>query len=712
MVSIISGTTKKPISSKQLCDFFNQHEEYEGTLYIGYPIIGTVNGPYPIDALWVSEQKGIVIFNLIEGVNTEHYESLQDESYNKMDAKLRIYNQLLKGRKLCVEISIITFWSAKRIDELNSDYPLCNEENLSEVIEGISWDDKSYYKSLLSVLQSISNIRTSKKKRNIKKEDSRGAKLRRIEDSIANLDNHQSHAVIETVDGVQRIRGLAGSGKTIVLALKAAYLHAQNPDWKIAITFNTRSLKGQFRRLINNFYIAQANKEPDWDNLQIIHAWGAPGGGEKDGLYYSYCALHDVEYYDFRTAKNKYGLADPFGDACEAAIQEAKNSEKGIYDVVLIDEAQDFSPSFLRLCYSLLKKPKRLVYAYDELQNLGKESLPAPELIFGKNNDGTPKVSFENGNNNYKEQDIILEKCYRNSRPALVTAHALGFGIYRKNNPEIGTGIVQMFEENTLWNDIGYDVESGELSDGKQVCLKRTPNTSPKFLENHSDIDDLVMFKPFPTIEEQNEWVANQIKDNLNKDELRYDDIIVINPNPLTTRKLVPAIRSILFQKGISSHIAGVDTTPDVFFDDESESIVFTGIYRAKGNEAAMVYIVNAQDCYQSDDMAHSRNTLFTAITRSKAWVRVVGVGSQMDALISEYQNVKENDYKLKFVYPTAEQRKYINIVNRDKSLADKQNVRKNKSAINSLIRDLEEGKIYKEDLDPDDLQRLRDFLL
>ena len=31
----------------------------------------------------------------------------------------------------------------------------------------------------------------------------------------------QSKAVIETVDGVQRIRGLAGSGKTIVLALKA-----------------------------------------------------------------------------------------------------------------------------------------------------------------------------------------------------------------------------------------------------------------------------------------------------------------------------------------------------------------------------------------------------------------------------------------------------------------------------------------------------------
>ena len=38
---------------------------------------------------------------------------------------------------------------------------------------------------------------------------------------IRSPDMLQSKAVIETVDGVQRIRGLAGSGKTIVLALKA-----------------------------------------------------------------------------------------------------------------------------------------------------------------------------------------------------------------------------------------------------------------------------------------------------------------------------------------------------------------------------------------------------------------------------------------------------------------------------------------------------------
>ena len=56
------------------------------------------------------------------------------------------------------------------------------------------------------------------------------------------LDHLQSRIVIETVEDVQRIRGLAGSGKTIVLALKAAYLHASHPEWRIAVTFLTRSI--------------------------------------------------------------------------------------------------------------------------------------------------------------------------------------------------------------------------------------------------------------------------------------------------------------------------------------------------------------------------------------------------------------------------------------------------------------------------------------
>lgn len=711
MVTIITGTTNKPVSSDSLKEFFETHD-YEGYLYIGYPIIGTNIGAFPIDALFVSKEKGLIIFNLVEGKSLGNYQDEQDDSANKMESKLRSYKELLSKRKLLVDINIITFAPIINNLEYNEEYPLCNQKNLKEAIDLINWNNSDAYESLVSVLQSISNIRKGRKKREVKNENSRGFKLKQLEDSIANLDNQQSRAVIETVNGVQRIRGLAGSGKTIVLALKAAYLHAHHPEWKIAVTFHTRALKGQFKHLINSFYIEQTNEEPDWDNLQIIHAWGAPGGLDKNGLYYTFCKMNNVEYLDFGIAKSKYSSGKEFEGACKEALNNSIYINQ-YYDVILVDEAQDFPPDFLRLCYEMLKEPKRLVYAYDELQNLNGHSLPSPEIIFGNNSDETPKVIFSYSDVQNSQQDIILEKCYRNSRPALVTAHALGFGVYREKNPKIGTGLVQMFEQNNLWNDIGYKVVNGKLDDGELVQLERTSESSPRFLENHSPIEDLIIFKSFTSKEEQNLWVANEITKNIYEDELRADDIMVINPDPLTTRKNVSHIRALLFDKNIQSHTAGVDTSPDIFFDSGSDSIAFTGIYRAKGNEAAMVYIINAQDCFYShQEMAKIRNRLFTAITRSKAWVRVVGVGNAMDKLIEEYEKVKENKFTLKFQYPTKEQRQHLNIVNRDMSEIDRQRIKKGQNTIDELIEDLESGRIYVEDLGVEQVTRLKSLLI
>lgn len=707
MVNIIMGATNKPLASEKLKEYFQNNNQFQGELYIGYPIIGTVEGAYSIDALWISKDKGLIIFNLIENKNIDNYQNIQDDCANKVEAKLRGYKELMNKRKLCVDINVITFAPfIETLKDLSEDYPLCNNENIDEIIQKLNSENSDYYNKLISVLQNVSTIRKGKKRREISDTSSKGAKLQALEDSIANLDNRQSQAVIETVRGVQRIRGLAGSGKTIVLALKAAYLHAQHPEWKIAITFNTRSLKGQLKQLINTFYIEQTKEEPNWEKLQIIHAWGSSGGGQNNGIYYTFCFLNNVPYFDYITARNVYGTKDPFGEICEKALSEVKNTIVETFDVILVDEAQDFSPSFLRMCYEMLKSPKRLVYAYDELQNLRMQSLPSPEKIFGNLENGTPRVKFGISKEGEPQQDIILEKCYRNSRPTLVTAHALGFGIYSK------FGLIQMFEQNSLWTDIGYEIDQGELEDGQHVVLKRTSESSPKFLEDHSDIDDLIQFKSFETKEEQDLWVAEQIKINLTQDELRSDDIIIINPDPLTTKKAVGPIRSILFEKGINSHTAGVDTTPDVFFSQNDDSIAFSGIYRAKGNEAAMVYIVNTESCYNSmHNLAKIRNQLFTAITRSKAWVRILGVGENMRKLIQEYSKVKQHDFTLDFIYPTKSEREKMNIVNRDVSDEEQKEIIKSKKNMDNLIKGLENNKIFIDDLDENQIERLINLL-
>lgn len=707
MVEIVRGTTQKPISSEQLATFFEKEANYDGILYTGYPIIGTPEGPFPIDAFWVSPSKGIVIFNLIEGRElATDYQEIQDDSANKLDSKLRSYKSLMAGRTSRVTINVITFAPAVHHLPNDSEHQVCNETTLGPALEAIAAHDKEVYGQLVSVIQSISTIRKGRKKRIVTNEKSRGARLKHLEDSIANLDNLQSRAVIASVDDVQRIRGLAGSGKTIVLALKAAYLHAQHPDWKIAVTFNTRSLKGQFKQLINTFVIEQTNDEPDWDNLHIINAWGAPGDIERRGMYYYFCQTHGLEYYDLSGAQNKFGRGQELADVCQEALAGYQENKK-LYDVILVDEAQDFPVTFLRLCYEMLGEKKRLVYAYDELQSLNSQSLPSPEDIFGKKPDGTPRVKIQS-----EQQDIILEKCYRNSRPVLATAHALGFGIYRIPDSRTGTGLIQIFDQRQLWLDVGYSVVGGELEDGKWTELARTKKSSPELLEKDWPIDDLVNFRCFDSALEQAQWVAEEIKRNIDNEELLPSDIVVINPDPISTKKVIGPIRKYLFDNGVNSQLAGVDTSPDVFFDSSGDSVVFSGVFRAKGNEAGMVYIINAQDCYSSfGDLATVRNRLFTAITRSKAWVRVLGIGDGMKALTEEFEQLRSKNFELHFTYPTPEVRKQLNIVNRDMSEEERRRVRKNKSELESILDDLEAGRTYFEDLEETQVKRLEALL-
>ncbi len=133
----------------------------------------------------------------------------------------------------------------------------------------------------------------------------------------------------------------------------------------------------------------------------------------------------------------------------------------------------------------------------------------------------------------------------------------LGFGIYRKPDQENGTGFVQMFMEKNLWRDIGYAVEKGELAGGERVVLGKKDASSPKYIENHSPLSDLLVCKTFDSKKEQDEWVAKQIISDIRNENLMANDIIVINPNPLSARQNVGTIRQILFREGIQSHVTG-----------------------------------------------------------------------------------------------------------------------------------------------------------
>lgn len=711
-LNVITGATDKPAASGLLASVLTTQTDVSGDLFIGYPVVRTAHGPYVIDALLFSPTLGIVIFDLVEGDDPTDYRERQDDIANKLEAKLRSYKELMLRRDLQIKVHAITFGPAVPAHKVADGYPIANRETLATAVKKFIWPTHSehVYRAALAAIENISTIREPQQRRVVQVPTSRGTKLDRLEKSIATLDSDQSRAVIETVDGIQRIRGLAGSGKTIVLALKAAYLHTRYPDWRIAVTFNTRSLKPQFRRLIRNFVLLEANQEPNWENLRIVNAWGAKGDPDRDGIYHEFSRTHEIDYFTFGEARHRFGTEGPLQAISTHALDQVANPQAA-YDAILIDEAQDFPPEFLRLCHAFLRQPKRLIYAYDELQSLSGLSLPPPDEIFDSGDDGSNE-RFTDHTTASSSRDIILPMCYRNSRPILTTAHAIGFGIYRKPPAPGRTGLVQMFDRPELWLNTGYHADDGVPKEGKHTTLSRTPDTSPAFLEEHSDINDLVQFVVFEDANAQDEWLAAEIERNLRKEELRPDDIMVINPNPRTTRERVGPVRRRLFEKGINSHIAGVNTDPDVFFAVGEESITFTGIHRAKGNEAGMVYIMNADDCHAATfNLANLRNRLFTAITRSKAWIRVLGVGLAMEELATEYKRLKENHFHLTFKYPTAEEREHLRIVHRDMTEFERRQLEVGQQHLHEAIAHMDSGSLRVEDIDPEDISRLKKIL-
>jgi superfamily I DNA and RNA helicase len=665
------------------------YSEITGDLYVGYPVLNTADGKLDVDALLISLQHGLVAFDLknpqalgtADDPSTAAATERQDELYAILDSKLKTYPELRKGRGLAFSPQTVSIVPDFQGNAQHDGQNFATFGTLAEVLETFPPISPVIFRKLSAAIQHTSTIKPTKKRTDVTKPDSRGAILKRLEAEIANLDAWQKKAAIEFPEGPQRIRGLAGSGKTIVLAQKAAFLHTRFPDWNIALTFQTRSLYQQFRNLITRFCFEFVSDAPDWSKLHLLHAWGS---SSSSGVYAEVASAVGSPIRDFSFAKERYGASRAFEGICKELLKSVEaRPPRPLWDVVLIDEAQDFPSSFFEIIYHSTPAPHRIVWAYDELQNLGEFAMKPAEELFGQRADGRPRVVLQN-REGQPQQDIVLPVCYRNTKWSLTSAHGTGFGVYR---PE---GLVQIFDTPSLWEDIGYRFARGRPKGNTDVSIIRKEGASPAYFEELLNPQDAVKTEAFRSAAEQYNYIADQIEKNLSEDELDYDDILVVFCSPLTIRTDAAGMSAALRKRKIVSHLAGITSSRDKIFSDNS--IALTGIYRAKGNEAPMVYVADAQYCVSGFELARRRNILFTAMTRSRAWVRVTGVGAEMAKLKSELDRVAAAGYALNFRYPTKEEIKKIHLLHQDMPADQKERVEADLEALARIVRRIDEG--------------------
>jgi superfamily I DNA and RNA helicase len=702
MLEVVIGRGKNLLAQQQLQALLKDLD-LTGTLYLAYPIIASAEQMVVVDSLLTTREHGIVIIDFLS-TDTETADEIrdrQDDLYTALQRKLLQYKPLIRDRKLTIDINVLTFVPGEGVAGRFRDIDIADPETLTDRLSAYPSIGEQQLKLVNAAIQRVSTIKPAVKRTNLARQGSRGAIMQRIEREIANLDQWQKRAAIETPDGPQRVRGLAGSGKTIVLALKAAYLHTANPDWDIVVTFHTRALYQQFKDLVRRFCFEHTEDEPNWSKLRILHAWGS---GRQAGVYSEIASANDLPVRDFGFAKARFSYETGFEGVCDellAALMTRRPKE--LFDAILIDEAQDLPRSFFEICYRTAREPKRIAYAYDELQNLGSYSMAPPAELFGVRNDGQPNVPNLESPEGTPRRDIVLPVCYRNTPWALTTAHAVGFGIYRPQ------GLVQFFEDAHLLEEVGYRVRNGSLDAGSEVELERRPNSYPPYFLELLNKDDAVQWHKFDDQNAQATWVAAEVLKNLTEDELKHTDILIVLPNAIKARDHASVVIDALSEVGVTSHLAGVTTSVDTLYQEDSVAI--SSIFRAKGNEAAMVYILNSDYINNPFITVRSRNVLFTAITRSRAWVRLCGVGQGMTSFIEELERVRSHDYRLCFQVPTEQQLKRMRKIHRDMTDSE---IAKQKDAIKSiqqLLAMAESGELIVDILPEELKQRLGSLL-
>jgi len=649
-INILSEEYYEDTVSKRLVAKIKQHAEdndkfEDAILYYHYPLFRELDEDLKYPSLMlISPYHGIIIFQCsdLSRLNTNKANNLDSEVSHIFSL---IYSKLIKSKnkelkinrmQLAVNLETVLFLPNLNKKSKNMEMEskmLSSEPEITNLLDDLEGEKLSQVaiNEILTILEGSKGI-IKPKERNLNEEmeNTKAFLINKLETEIANFDKKQKYAALSQLEGPQRIRGLAGSGKTIILAMKAALLHLKYPNKKILYTFKTKSLYDYIKRLIRRFYKQYHDQDLNWKNVNIRHAWG---GNNINGVYYDACKINSIDPINFSDAKRQ-NRKDPFDYVCNNLLKKTNGNLKTTYDYVLIDEAQDFKPAFYQICREIVKNDC-LVWAYDELQDIFnvqmQNTIETFENKYGAKGINLPELQEEHPE---MDNDIVLPKCYRNPREILLVAHSLGFGFYNEQ-------LIQSLENNDHWKDLGYEVVEGDCNEDEEMKILRPKENSPLSISNDQTINEIVDTYMGEDITDEIDWISKSIINDINIEKMRADDIMVICLDDRHAKKYFLEISDILYENDIYSHNLLSNTYEKGFKEDNC--VTLSTIYRAKGNEAPIVYVIGIDSLAYDKNSRTTRNKIFTAFTRAKAWLRVSGTGGRADELINEIKEAKTN---------------------------------------------------------------------
>ncbi|OKL37612.1 ATP-binding domain-containing protein [Domibacillus mangrovi] len=645
--------------------------------YWRFPIFSKVgqNRKEP-DILIADQEQGLIVIevkainiNQIAAVNGHRWEyknfytdsgNPYEQAENQLFSLLSYFDREPETRRKISGTVLIALpeiteseWIERGFDKMPSCPPIIFKDQMGKsgllkkiqttktVIEGIEINSDRW-EVLLSILGGNPILRKEQVavKPNL---DSRAAIISMLADRLYELDLQQEQIGKVIPPGPQRIRGIAGSGKTVLLCQRAAHMHLKHPDWDIALVFFSRSLYNEIVNQIDKWLKHFTNGEVRYDEevkrkLRVLPAWGAR---DREGFYGRICDAHGVRRLTPGDTINK-NPTNALAEVCTRLLSE--NEIEPLFDAVLIDEGQDLvvedhlkfqgKQPFYWLAFQALRPvsaedpfQKRLIWAYDESQSLENLIIPKARELFGSEESYSQMVTGIHPGGIRKSE--IMHRCYRTPGPILTAAHAIGMGLLRSE------GMLRGITNKEDWAAIGYEVIKGNFRTGEEITLHRPPKNSPNLVPSLWN-SPVLQFNTYNSREEELKALAISIKENIQKDQLELSRDIMIIVLGGDARNLERETALFLMNENIDIYIPSAleknvtdprypNTNPDKFWEDGAVTI--SRIHRAKGNEANMVYVVGFDQVACNESETALRNQLFVGLTRARGWASLSGIG-------------------------------------------------------------------------------------
>ncbi|MFW8626441.1 NERD domain-containing protein [Deinococcus sp. ME38] len=474
----------------------------------------------------------------------------------------------------------------------------------------------------------------------------------------------QQEKIAKTIPpGVQRIRGIAGSGKTVLLAQKAANMHLRHPEWDIALVFFCRALYEQMQLQVDHWLRAQSNGQVRYvdarHRIRILHAWGSK---DQPGFYRTVAEHLGIEPMNVGHVKSisRGSVSSPTGGVVLSAREllaeaDRRGLDVQMFDAVLIDEGQDLvdddealkydgRQAFYWLAYRSLrpvpqeepllgepaepveelKRPRRLIWAYDEAQSLDNLTIPEGGKLFGPELHRILNVGVTYRGGIGKSE--VMRVCYRTPGPILVAAHALGMGLLRHE------GTIARLANKRDWDRIGYKVD-GDMRTRGPITITRPPEHSPNLIAR-LDPSPLIDFQTYSSRAQELEALARNVRYAVEVDGLSLDRQLIICLGRSGDRA-IEAVFTALRREGLNVYVAGNqrgNVPPARDWREQNRNgfrlpdhVTVTNVVRAKGNEADLVHVVGLDEVAAQEGSVTMRNQLFVALTRSRGWVHLSG---------------------------------------------------------------------------------------